>query len=464
MRNRVKRGAPLPEQELARAWRALPPGQEVCTADGRRWQVIYPGRPNPEAGPDFVDAILATEHGEVRGDVELHRRTSDWRRHGHAADRRYRRVVLHVVAAHDGEPSMAPGGRPLPLLELDPGAFQQLAGGMPPARFPCATRVLAGSDGERRAIIAALAAAGDARFDAAVARFGAQVTGRDGTALEQLLYEAVAEALGYSHNAAAMRTLAAALPLAAVRAHTSRLSGALQAEALLLGTAGLLPSQRHLPAARRDDPYLAALEQAWQETQGVPALRAYHWETGRVRPENTPVRRVVALAHLALRWPAPGLVPRVLDGIASLPPAAAARALAALVTVPCPPGFWAAFWDAGVPLRAASGHRAVEAAALVGASRAADVVVNVFLPLAAALAAYRGDREREERARAVYQAHPPLAENWITRLVRERAGLPAGRGDPLATARHQQGLIALYEGPCHALVCRTCPLSGQPGM
>src|SRR5581483_7297459 len=172
MRNRVTPGSPPLEQELARAWRALPPGQEVCTADGRRWQVIYPGRPNPEAGPDFVDAIFATEGGELRGDVELHRRTSDWRRHGHDADRRYRRVVLHVVAAHDGEPSLAPGGRQLPLLELDPVAFQQPPGSLAPVRFPCAARTLAGSAGDRRAMLAALAAAGDARFDAAAARFG----------------------------------------------------------------------------------------------------------------------------------------------------------------------------------------------------------------------------------------------------------------------------------------------------
>jgi len=457
MLNRVRRG-PLPlEQALAHAWRALPPGQEVCTADGRRWQVIYPGRPNPEAGPDFVDAIFATEGGELRGDVELHRRTSDWRRHGHDADRRYRRVVLHVVAAHDGEPSLAPGGRQLPLLELDPVAFQQPPGSLAPVRFPCAARTLAGSAGDRRAMLAALAAAGDARFDAAAARFGTQVAGRSGPALEQLLYESVAEALGYSRNVAAMRTLAETLPLARVRA----CADALHAEALLLGSAGLLPSQRHLPAARRGEAYVAALEQAWRETGGTPALRAYHWETGRVRPENAPVRRVVALAQLARRWPAEGLVPRVLDGIASHPPAAAARALAALAMVPCPSGFWAAFWDAGVPLGTAGGHPVAEAIALAGASRAADVVVNVFLPLAAALAARNGDRHLAEQARAVYRAHPPLAENWITRLVRERAGFPAGRGDPLATARHQQGLIALYEGPCHALACRLCPLSGQ---
>ena len=50
------------EKALAVLWQrahALPEG--LVTQDGRRLKVIYPGRPNHRAGPDFHDAIIADD-------------------------------------------------------------------------------------------------------------------------------------------------------------------------------------------------------------------------------------------------------------------------------------------------------------------------------------------------------------------------------------------------------------------
>jgi hypothetical protein len=285
-------------------------------------------------------------------------------------------------------------------------------------------------------------------------------------AVEQMVYERVALALGYSRNSEAMRDLARALPLAEVRASAAggdrdaaRPAEMDELEALYLGTAGLLPSQRHLPAARRREEYAEALERAWQEWQARgrrAALRAYRWDFGRSRPENAPARRVVALVHLALRWPEDGLLAAAAACLRK-EPAVACRRLAGLVALPAQRGYWADHWDLGVSARAAG-----EATALVGPSRAADVVVNVLLPAVAAHADAGGDAELARRARGTFAAHPPLAENWITRLVRERTGLDAAPGttDPVDSAAIQQGLIAIYEGPCAPLRCAACPLSG----
>jgi hypothetical protein len=79
------------------------------------------------------------------------------------------------------------------------------------------------------------------------------------------------------------------------------------------------------------------------------------------------------------------------------------------------------------------------------------VVVNVLLPLAVAAT------PAAPAAGAVYQAHPALAENWITRLVRQRAQLA-----PLRQAAAQQGLIEIYERTCRDLRCAECPLAHGP--
>ena len=91
----VSKGKPS-EADVARWWHQGAYSR-VVTTRGRSLQVLYPGRPSPQAGPDFRDSLLATEEGElIRGDVEVHLRQGDWVGHGHHQDPRYRDVVLHL--------------------------------------------------------------------------------------------------------------------------------------------------------------------------------------------------------------------------------------------------------------------------------------------------------------------------------------------------------------------------------
>jgi hypothetical protein len=462
MRKRVRAGDLPAEAAFAGAWARAGQAPDVAVEGGGTLRVRYPGRPNPGPGPDFLDAILETPGGEVRGAVEVHRRSSDWARHGHGADPRYRDVVLHVVGQDDGGRCAAPGGRQLPLLVIgaDPQSWPADAGPGAPDEvfpFPCAAR---GRRGESH--LPLLVAAGEARFAAAAARLGAAreralaaaaPAGRF-EAGEQAVFEEVAAALGYEHNTAPLRALAGAAPLVALRSAGPAADPLLTA-ALLLGTAGLLPSQRHLPLARRRGATTRALESAWRRLDRAPALRAYRWVAGG-RPENAPVRRVLALAGLVRRWPSHGLLEATGRVLESEPRAQrAARLLSSLVVTPpagegAGPGagggdYWRRHWDFGVPARTGAG-------ALLGPSRAADVVVNVLLPLAA------GEPRWRAAARRAYLAHPPLAGNWITRLVGQRAALSG----PLPAAA-QQGLIAVYEATCRDLRCGACPLAtGEP--
>jgi hypothetical protein len=457
MRKRVA-AVDVSEVAISARWSELAPGAEVRTVDGQQLRVLYPGRSNREAGPDFLDAIIATPDGEVRGAVEIHRRTSDWERHGHGSDPRYAGVVLHVVASDDGAASRRPGGTQLPLLEL---AMAEAGHLNPEERvpFPCA---LAGPEHVTRQ----LALAGDARFAANVARLKERLATSGRVLADQVAFEEVAAALGYSRNVESMRALAVAVPLVeAQRQRTNTGGPQVRAEALLLGAAGLLPSGRHLPARRRRDAYADALERAWPAAGRLPALRAYQWDAGQVRPENAPVRRVVGLAHLALRWPEGGMLWALEEALRE-PPAKARRQLAALVAVPCPEGYWREHWDFGVTAKGAAGGALEgpagnETVALVGPSRAADVVVNVLLPLAVAAGEALGNTELVDAAWETYRAHPPLAENWITRLVRQRAALPrpAEASREAMTVRHQQGLIHVFEQTCRDLRCGECPLA-----
>lgn len=89
----------FPEKLLQKIWlRGDFDRNRAQLLDGRRITVVQPGRWNLLGGPDFKNARVRFGEGpEQTGDVELHLHASDWAAHGHANDRAYDGVMLHVV-------------------------------------------------------------------------------------------------------------------------------------------------------------------------------------------------------------------------------------------------------------------------------------------------------------------------------------------------------------------------------
>ena len=426
------------ESAVARMWREegprLPP---LDCDDGRRLRVLYPGRPSADAGPDFRDAILLTETGELlRGDVEVHLRPGGWRAHGHHRDRRYNGVVLHVVlwpSSGGGETTLAMGAR-VPTVALYP-ALQQTVGrrrgrrSAAPDLAPSAFLAAAAPSNEQD-VGATLERAGDARFNAKAASLRARLRqggGESGWA-GQLLYQAVMEALGYSRNREPFLALAEGLPLARLERLATGPDDRLETlTAALLGAGGLLAGELPRGAGLTEEE-LRAAQRAWDSMGLRPVVDAGAWRRFRVRPANRPERRLVGMAHLLHRLWDEGL----LHGLAR-------RALTGKV---------AALLEALVVVEGGRTY--------VGRGRAGEAAVNVVLPLLVAWSGVQGDRELGRACRDLYRAWPPLPGNEIaaeaaSRLVPAVLQLPLVGAEELRGARRQQGLHHLYraavEGP-----------------
>jgi hypothetical protein len=76
---------------------------ELWTTDGVLLEVIEPGTSNLDNGPDYLNALLKIDGVLMRGDIEFHLDWRDWYRHGHDKDRRYERIILHVLWKNDGK-------------------------------------------------------------------------------------------------------------------------------------------------------------------------------------------------------------------------------------------------------------------------------------------------------------------------------------------------------------------------
>lgn len=417
------------ERLLACAWkRHLIGAGAVVTDSGRALSVIHPGRENRDRGPDFVDAVVCGPDGEVvRGDVEIHRRTSDWRRHGHHRDPHYDEVILQVVWRGDGE-AVDRSGRRIPTLSLSdvlqcsPDGLRRRLELQAPRPEPCgdARRRLGETEIGRR-----LDGAGEERFRAKARSFAARLRGESPA---EVLYQGVMRALGYSKNAAGFEELARGLPLAQLDRAARGIPPEERTEvleALLLGRAGLLP--------------LSAGDGLWRtwdgDGDGNP-LPASVWRRFRVRPENQPAQRLAGAARLLARFAETGLLKGVLECVAAA--TAGTEMLEGRFMV-------------GAEGPAANGGRC-----LIGRGRAREIVVNIVLPFAFAWAETTSSSGLARQALELYRGCPKTGEYGATReLGRLLAGERASR--VVSTALRQQGLVHIDSTYCRPRACAACP-------
>ncbi|MBI4570475.1 MAG: DUF2851 family protein [Chloroflexi bacterium] len=434
---------PLTEAVLAHLWAGQRfPASALVTNAGVPLRVLHPGRRGRGAGPDFRDALVAGPSGApLRGDIELHRRASDFRAHGHHRDPRYGGLILHVVFDDDadGDTALA-GGRTVPVVALAPWArrrAQELAGWLAGPglwREPCHDAVARLG---REGVLSRLAELGDARFGERTAALALEI---QACGPGEALYRALLGGLGYGGDRARLAAVAERLPWRALSQplRGEREEGALVcAEALLLGAAGLLPCQ---PREARE----ARWVEIW-ETQG----RRLALESGAVvaeppprpgalRPANYPARRLAALAALLARHRPLFEAEGAARALLALP----ARALIDGWCVPAR-GYWRRWLAPALAARRPPG-------ALAGRGRAIELLVNAVLPWCAA--AGEGDG-----ARAAFAALPRPGRYGALTFLEENF---ASKDGPLPLdARRQQGLLALYKTECTQGGCGRCVFS-----
>lgn len=88
----------ITESQIIRIWQhELLNGARLVAEGSEPIEIVYPGRNNDDQGADFRDAVIATRGKLIKGDIEVHVKSSDWHAHQHHRDPVYNRVVLHVV-------------------------------------------------------------------------------------------------------------------------------------------------------------------------------------------------------------------------------------------------------------------------------------------------------------------------------------------------------------------------------
>ena len=383
------------------------PQNNLTTADGSRLQIINPGIVNNGAGPDFFNATVVIDGQTWAGNVEIHVRASDWHRHGHTDDPAYQTVILHVVDSDDMAIYRSNGGQiPQFVMKCNPAlsaTFHSLADFSPDA-LPCADAI---RQIPQIYLTDWLTALGYERMHDKVDRINAIVDANSGD-WNEAGFITIARALGFGTNAEPFERLARATPLRILRRHAD---DRLIIESILLGQAGLLSKcdDRTEYAGR-----MAAEYAFFAAKFGIKAPAGLGWKFSRLRPQNSPVRRISYLAELICSHR--DFITRIL-------------------TVESPAEAYAILGNV-------SGSSALSQASVN------ILVINAVIPLAYAYATYTGNYDRaREIAEMLHELRPE--SNRFTAMF-------AAAGINVNSAFTSQAIVQLRREYCEKRKCLYC--------
>jgi hypothetical protein len=95
------------EKELVAWWlQQAEQMNNLSTVDGERLIILDSGKRNDGPGPDILGSRILLDDFEMSGDVEMHMAAEDWYVHGHHHDKRYDRVILHVILGGNKRPDI----------------------------------------------------------------------------------------------------------------------------------------------------------------------------------------------------------------------------------------------------------------------------------------------------------------------------------------------------------------------
>lgn len=404
-----------------RLWRS----EDMVTNTGKKVRVVDPGLLNTDAGPDFFNAKIEIDGHMWVGNVEMHYRATDWKRHHHDSDKAYDSVILHVVAKDDA-PVRRTNGELIPqlVLEVSPqfnADYASLVGAT--IEVPCATKI---KQVPHLTIVEWVEGLAFERLHGKVERIHQLLDSFNGS-WEDVCYVTLARNFGFGINNDAFERLARRTPLRLLGKHSDSV---LQIEALLFGQAGMLDAQK--PGM---DSYYNQLctEYAFLSNKfQLTPMEKESWKLFRIRPQNFPYRRIAMLAQFiegGFR-----MMNRILE-------AEGEKEMRALFEVELS-GYWTKHYTFGKPNERAT--------ATLSRSSTDIILINTVAPLLYAYGELTGNYEMTDKAINLLEDLRAESNSIVSHFVAYGIDCP----DALTS----QALVQLKREYCDARKCIYCKI------
>ncbi len=491
----------VPERFLKQLWKHQDFARDILrTADNKKIEVLQTGKVNTDSGPDFFDAKIRIGGVLYKGDVELHTEFGDWVKHAHHTDPKYNSVILHVVfqSTQLQETTKTVSDREIPVLflehyltssfrelwekmilderserlatircyehnnELDSAVIQRWLNKLSIERIELKMRRyderLKELIDDRKLFLNEPPRYGEIPFginpeDLPISEH--TYTTRElanAHIWEQLFYEGIMEALGYSKNQEPFLRLARNLQL---KWFTEILNPPRLTEediqAILFGVAGLLSAPKRIDDTESKE-YVSSLQSRWKHFQ-----KMYHkeccieadWQFFRLRPDNFPTVRLAGAATIIFNLLKKRLLKTLVQILKNKEFNSKERykEIINLFTVDAK-GFWETHYRFGEPAKK-------NLTKLIGTSRSDEIVQNVVVPLCFLYARIFKDKDVRKATLDMYENCLPASENSILRTIDEQLIKERFK---MKNAKLQQGALQLYKFYCVEEKCGECTI------
>lgn len=427
------------------------------SADGKDVEIISYGKRNYDAGPDYTGAKIKIDGKTLTGDIEIHRDFKNWAEHNHQKDRKYNSVILHVVLwdAEDREEPKLRIKRELPTVILSNylndsihNIWQDVIN-KPSDKLmlPCyhlnesitETELMDWMD---RLSIERL----NIKKERIKARLN-ELTGLSANhkaAWEQLLYEYIFEALGFSKNKEQMLRLASNLSLERIASLQKQNNSHIYLQVLLFGASGFLFD------VRTKDEYIDIVKQYWnsiEEDLTIPKMNRYEWNFFRMRPQNFPTIRLAYGAQVIKKLIYGELFRKIIE-VFSNDAFDIKKAYKELSTLLQPERdeYWESHYD--FCKSSTSPHK------LIGKQRIEDIIINVIIPAVSLYGDEFNDVTIAANISMLYNGMNIKPDNSVIRLIQEQ--VIRGKSFKVNTPACEQATIQLYNFYCMRERCGEC--------
>jgi Protein of unknown function (DUF2851) len=395
----------------------------LVTTSGETLQIIHPGTFNSNQGPDFSGATIKVGNTTWAGNIELHVQASDWKVHGHEADKNYSNVILHVVWQEDLPLdttfyTLVLQERVPKLLLTKYEALMMAASFIPCQELFHKAEGLIFTAWKERLLAERL------EHKAAVFNTYLKQTNNH---WEESFWWLIARNFGASVNSAAFEKIAQTIPVTILAKVKPQLH---QVEALLFGQAGLLE-------ADFEEDYPSMLAKEYRFLQAKYQLPPAHSPVYllRMRPANFPT---VRLAQLAM------LVHQSLHLFAQVKESSTLREVTALLDVTAND-----YWHYHYVFDEAAAYKPKK----MGAAMISSLLINTVVPAVFAYGLYHGQ-----------DAYKIKAAQWLEAVPAEKNAITtgfAGLGATNKTAVDSQALIQLKNEYCNQKRCLDCAVGNK---
>jgi len=481
----------IPENLLYEIWQKQSYKAPLTTESGDDIAILDVGTRNEDfAGPDFKNARIRIGNLTFVGDIEIDCNYSDWKAHGHNIDNKYNSVILHASLLNKNHQAYVytRNGRKVPSICLSDFVEKQILDNLlkkineenkdGSERLKCSVYTATITNDVKEKFISKL---GIERFHKKCNKifdrlkelqFLSELNIKEPVVTyeltsqfherkfqhkdfakkevwQQLFYELLFEALGYSKNKVQMVELAKAANINFLKKIET--DGVLvdKYEALLFYISGLIKSTSKITTNEAKE-YIERIMLNWNAIKPFydgKYMEGSTWHFFRLRPQNFPTIRIAGGARLLKEIIHGNLINVIAKKIIEINNLKVLiNSLRSLFVIKSD-GFWKSHY---VLDQSSNG----EVKYFVGATRSDEIVVNVILPFFAVYFEIFGNQQVTKKILKIYSIYQQRSDNQIIVDVANSLQMNEQSHRTILA----QGMIDLFRNYCSKNKCLECEI------